>query len=148
MAPTPINPSSRLANILHDVAASDAARTNHKQVENLEWATTIEGDVYNPSNAPMSKGLGYPPPDGSLSNRAQSLADKNERDGRMRAMDPAIMRVAAGFPVSKADSAAVQSDEKSTMGVELPKGSFASQAQSAADLNWNDGGLRSIYDVE
>ena len=38
---------------------------------------------------------------GSLSSRAQSLADQNERDGRNRAMNPAVMRVAAGFPVSK-----------------------------------------------
>ncbi|GJJ09208.1 hypothetical protein Clacol_003430 [Clathrus columnatus] len=126
-------------------AGSLAAQTQ-SLTDRLENASTqpMTKDIASDLMSLEHHGMGYTP-SGSIAAEAQSKADKNENDGGNRTMNPAVMRVAMGAPVSKGIAAKVMAEENAKLG-EVPRGSIAAQAQAAADKNVMDGGNRGVYD--
>ncbi|KIJ22683.1 hypothetical protein M422DRAFT_255002 [Sphaerobolus stellatus SS14] len=126
--------------------------------ENDMLSRPITKDIASEIQSQEHKGIGHRPPEGkcihpflvvairSLAAQAQFLADKNANDGGDRTIDPTVLRVVDGAPVTKGLAADLMSLEEKALG-DLPKGSLASQAQSAADQNAQDGGKRSVYEA-
>ncbi|KIJ40732.1 hypothetical protein M422DRAFT_49056 [Sphaerobolus stellatus SS14] len=118
--------------LLSIVGIHRSFRADHESVDtgvSAAWTMPVTREMTSNIQSVEYNNMRYDPPEDSLSARAQSLVNKNERDGGHQ------------------DAAIVQAEEHSTVPGELPKGSFASKAQSAAEKNLVGGRMRSVYDV-